>query len=96
MDGWIAEGFLRVRVDFGTLGFVPIRFNPTVDISMTDEQIESKILELRKELPPKVTWGLVREIAGVAPGTPHHTVKGVRLCQVRRVLKKLKNAKDNR
>ena len=89
LGSWTSEGYLGVRVDFGPMGAVAIRYSQEGPVPMTLEEIEKKIAEL-DYLPNKATWQLLRQIADVPTGTSHHAVKHVRLSQVRIVLKNLR------
>jgi hypothetical protein len=85
VGGWLEEGCQKVQINYGTMGEVTLYR----EFHISDMEVERRLLAVKGPLPRKVRWSLIREIMGVDPGTPHHTV-GITKKQVRRVMKRIR------
>lgn len=82
IESWTQEGYLDIAIGFGPMGWVGLKFSSGGPAPLTIEEIEKRILAM-DHLPRKATWKLLREVAGVPEGTPHHLVTQVRMSQIR-------------
>lgn len=91
IENWSIEQVSQIDFIFETLGKVTLKLGEEV-ISLSDDEICKRLLDLGVDLNKKPKWSYVRKILSIEPGTNHKNVGGnITLKRLRRIFKKLRN-----
>ena len=86
----IREGTTLFVLTFKGYGTLRILCSPSSE-RINEDEIKKRIIEKDIDINKRVTWGTLRLVVGITPGTSHQSIKNVTsLKQIRKVIKSMR------